>query len=405
MKYIFITVIFLFFPTIVSAQIIISEVMYDVSGTDTGYEWIEVYNSYPESVDLATYKLFENNVNHKISSEVDSILPSNKYAIIADNTVKFLEQNPTYKGMLLDSAFSLNNTGETISIYDAEGQLEDTFTYISDLGANGTGNSLQRADGVIIVASSTIGLENATVAVSEDEAEDGAGSTSGSGSSGSGSGVSQSDSVSTHSSQIPLTKFELPPGLKIGAGRDREVTVHTPIKFNILSDPSVGRIKNVKWSFGDGKSGTGANIKHTYKFPGQYIVIVNANKGDSSGVSRVRVDVISPQLSAIFKDGVEQYLDIENLGDSEVNVGEYFLEFNSKGQVFAPDTIIAPKSKISIALEDMSFIDNLRQNGLYFPDGKIVTDITYDIKDITFDTETIHKMCNELVLLGVSCQI
>ena len=37
-------------------RFIINEVMYDLEGTDTDREWIEVYNDGAESMNLATYK-------------------------------------------------------------------------------------------------------------------------------------------------------------------------------------------------------------------------------------------------------------------------------------------------------------------------------------------------------------
>ena len=45
----------------------ISEIMYDPSGSDTGHEWIEIYNDGEVAVDVKTLKLYENNTNHSIT--------------------------------------------------------------------------------------------------------------------------------------------------------------------------------------------------------------------------------------------------------------------------------------------------------------------------------------------------
>lgn len=393
----------IFFPILANAQIIITEVMYDVEGTDGGYEWIEVRNTYPDSVDLATYKVFENNVNHKITSESDSTLPSGSYAIVADNIVKFSELNSAYSGLLFDSAFSLNNTGETVSIYDSGGILEDTFTYTSEMGANGTGNSLQRNDGSIITAAPTMGKENAKTAVVETDDEGTDNSGDGGDNAGSTSGTSGSGGSSTHSSQTPLTKLELPPSLKIGAGREREVTVHSPIDFNLVTE--VGKIRQVKWSFGDGGQGTGMQTKHIYKFPGEYVVVANASEREASAVSRTKVKVVLPDILVSLHNDKVQHVDIENNGESEINIGEYILVFEGKGQMLSKDTILLPKSKISIATVDMSFIEESASNGLFYPDGTYLSDIAPNIKDIELDQVAISQMCNELHDLGVLCSI
>ena len=59
--------LFVFSFHVAYANILINEVMYDVEGTDTDREWIEVYNDGSESVDLSTYKLFEANTNHGLT--------------------------------------------------------------------------------------------------------------------------------------------------------------------------------------------------------------------------------------------------------------------------------------------------------------------------------------------------
>ena len=50
------------------AGVVINEIMYDVEGTDTGREWIEVYNDSDAPVDLSAFKFFEADTNHEIVS-------------------------------------------------------------------------------------------------------------------------------------------------------------------------------------------------------------------------------------------------------------------------------------------------------------------------------------------------
>lgn len=124
--------------------LVITEIMYDLAeGSDTGREWIEVYNA-GAPIDLLKYKVIENGSQHKISGP--GMLPANTYAVIADNPAKFKNDHPAYSGILFDSAFSLNNDGETLALADPGGGVLDSVQYTNASG-NGTGDSLQRNPG------------------------------------------------------------------------------------------------------------------------------------------------------------------------------------------------------------------------------------------------------------------
>ncbi|HEY4516828.1 MAG TPA: lamin tail domain-containing protein [Candidatus Paceibacterota bacterium] len=145
---------FVIFPTIASAQastvasgqVVITEVMYDVSGADTGREWVEFFNTGEGAVKLTTWKLYENGTKHKIvaASGVNTLAP-HTYAIVADNPAKFRTDWPQFSGVLFDSAFSLSNDGETIALLDASSTEIASVSYQGSSGAAGDGNSLNRS--------------------------------------------------------------------------------------------------------------------------------------------------------------------------------------------------------------------------------------------------------------------
>lgn len=131
-------------PASTFAEVVISEVMYDLrEGSDSGREWIEVYNAGASSIDLAAWKIIENEKSHKITGTQGSFKPG-MFAVVADHADKFKIDHPEYSGVLFDSAFSLNNKGETIAIADAAGKEADAVAYTNALGGNGTGDSLQK---------------------------------------------------------------------------------------------------------------------------------------------------------------------------------------------------------------------------------------------------------------------
>ena len=59
-------ILLLIIPT-VSAQIEITEIMYDVPGSDAGREWIEIHNT-GNTTDLTDWRFFESGSNHKLKN-------------------------------------------------------------------------------------------------------------------------------------------------------------------------------------------------------------------------------------------------------------------------------------------------------------------------------------------------
>ncbi|MBI5003675.1 lamin tail domain-containing protein [Candidatus Kaiserbacteria bacterium] len=133
-------------PLFVSAEVLITEIMYDPVGADTGREWIEVFNTGSSAVNLTELKLFENGTNHKISAQAgNSMLAPQGYAVIADNPAKFAIDYPGFTEQVFDSAFALSNEGETIILRDGKMVDMSSATYVAVPAASGVGNSLQRA--------------------------------------------------------------------------------------------------------------------------------------------------------------------------------------------------------------------------------------------------------------------
>jgi len=143
-----------FFP------IVINEIMYNLEGTDTGREWIEILNTGTSSVDLSEWKLFESDTNHTLTATQGGIvLVGQAYAVIADDPLQFLADHPGYSGVLFDSTFSLSNTGETIGIKNKT-LLINSVVYNPLQGADGNGKSLQRFDSIWEEADPTPGISN-----------------------------------------------------------------------------------------------------------------------------------------------------------------------------------------------------------------------------------------------------
>lgn len=343
---------FLAFPAYAFAQIIITEIMYDVPGTDTGREWIEVKNSGSEVVDLGLWKLFEANVAHKISAAANSvaagsILPAGGYAIIADNPDKFLTDNPGFSGLLLDSAFSLSSAGETLAARNPEGVDVDTVAYSPEWGAGGDGFSLQKTNsGVWISAAPTIGLPTSTSQSETPPIDDSAGASNESESS---TGAPQaSGNLSAHENQAVENRSPDIVEFEVTSGRNRIGIVGSPLEF----EAKVRKIKGTdspiehRWSFGDGSSAYGPVASHAYAFPGRYNVVLNSRALDARAVSRISVDIFEADIS--ISSASAGVVEIWNRGERETNIGGMSLAYGKVWISIARDTLIDPGAKIIV---------------------------------------------------------
>ncbi len=128
------SLVFCFFlmPEIAFAQpaVIITEIGACASGDG---EWIEVFNTSAQSLDLTQWKFFEQNTNHSITAlDGSTSLAAGAYAVIVDKQSDFVAIFPTYAGRIFDSSWSsLTNSGESLGMKDAAGSIDpaETFTY------------------------------------------------------------------------------------------------------------------------------------------------------------------------------------------------------------------------------------------------------------------------------------
>ena len=163
--------------------------------------------------------------------------------------------------------------------------------------------------------------------------------------------VSQSTGVSAHSSPAPLSTTENKIDFEISAGRDRLVMVGGPVLFKA----SATKTQNVSeqnisysWSFGDGVTGTGDDVRHTYRFAGNYTVVVNGSFSDKQAVSKILVKVVSPDLSI---EKVSGGVSVFNKSKSEINLEEWSILGDNKNFIFPKDTLIPAGEKVVFADE------------------------------------------------------
>jgi trimeric autotransporter adhesin len=85
------------------------------------------------------------------------------------------------------------------------------------------------------------------------------------------------------------------------------------------SDPD-GQVVSYKWTFGDGTTGTGATISHTYATPGKYVVnlVVKDDRGGAASISR-NVTVTIPPVAAFTSSATNLSASFDGTGSSDAD--------------------------------------------------------------------------------------
>jgi hypothetical protein len=334
-------------PSFSNAQVYINEIMYDLPGTDGGREWVEVYNAGTDEIDLTTFKFSEATANHTIKVVAGTAtIGSGEYGIIADDSSKFSLDWPSFSGHLFDSSFSLNNSAATLTLKDSAGSVVDQVSYSSSQGAAGDGATLQKNEGNWIVALPTPGALNslipvaATSTATTSDIQNTASTTTTTVTTSSGG------TYSSHYSFTPLSEYKDSSSFAVTAGRNRIGVTGMPLEFEAKANINDGSASYI-WTWGDGTKDSGKHTKHTYVYPGEYIIVLSGTVGSEVSVSRTKVKIDEPKL--VIRNVHPEYIEVENKAKNEVNLYGWSLVSQEKVFEFPQDTIIDAGSKLVLS--------------------------------------------------------
>ncbi len=324
-------------PTL--AAVVVSEIMYDPAGTDTGREWVEIWNDTASDFDLGAAFLLEGGTNHKITpfGGAPAVVPAGGYAIVADKPESFSADYPNV-APVFDSAFSLSNSGERIALVDSDGDEFSSAEWASSAGAS-DGKSWQRSGVSWVAASATPGARNA-------DREDPPAVAS--------SSSPTVTAISAHSGTGGLTTVRRKVPLEVDAGRDRVVPVGAELAIEPETEGAARA--SYSWSWGDGAASRGRHGRHSYRFPGTYAVVLNAKgAGGAAATSRATVVVVEAQVSLAATEGEDGSVAILSRSPHELNLGGFRLEAAGDSFEIPPDTILFPGGRIDVpnALSDL----------------------------------------------------
>lgn len=358
-------------PVFASAQISFSEIMYDPEGSDanSGGEWVEVKNIGSTAIDFTKWIFFENDINHGITADSTSVIQPGGYAVISKDPSIFKSYFTNFSGLLFKASFSLND-GEKLAMKSSKDDLvtdANSVTYTAELGAKNDGKSLQKnSSGVWLSATPTPGSEISSVSANDSVVVE-------------TNTNNQTTTPSSDSSTANLvSSFPVEPQMVVEAGPNKTTVAGALVSFSgvalgLKKEP----IENAKymWSFGDGTFNEGRSVVHTYRYPGEYIVVLEVSSGYFSGSDRAKALVINPEIIiSKIGDASDYFIEVTNNSKYEIDLSGWILR-SQNTQFFIPkNTIIMSGGKVSFSslVTGFSFSPDDKPSLLY-PSGAPAT--------------------------------
>ncbi|MBI3634365.1 MAG: lamin tail domain-containing protein [Candidatus Yonathbacteria bacterium] len=336
----------LFFARIVSAQVIFNEIQI----SPTSERFIEIYNSSDSDVDLTGWYIQRKTAT---GSSFNSLVTSTqlKDKIIKANGYFLVSRSQSGKSDIVIDNLTLTESN-TVRIRDSKGVDIDQIEWATVTD----GKSYQK------MSAGEWGIATPSPGVSNNNT--------------SSQGVASQQSISsTAPSSSSLSNLPVEPQIIAEAGEAvRTTLVGAPIIFSgkvfgLKKEP----IENARfvWVFGDGARSDGTSVNHTYYYPGEYIVVLDASSGFYSASTRVRVIVSAPQLVLhTGGDNSRSFVSIENQSGNEVDLSGWIIREGGKDFIFPQHTILGARKEVSFASDVTGLIVSPNEEvSLHYPNG------------------------------------
>lgn len=342
---VFIASLVLLFGTVHVKALVIHEIMSNPIGSDNGREWVELYNETSDPLDIGSF-VFSTSEGGAGSSFVSlqggTIVPPGGYAVVAtivSGQTKFLEDYPSYAGILLRVSSSFSFTNSSTALYVRSGT--SLVASIPSYTAADEGKTLSYVGGGYVTGNPTPGASNEAYSSSETPVP--------------------AESATTTLNQVIVPQLTPPsPDIVIYLPDEKIVVAGAETEFAVTSHNRAGKELtgiHYTWAFGDGGSSTGSSTKYRYAYTGRYIAVVQATSQTVSGSGRMRVRVIPPDLAiqSVGTGKYGSYVDISNQNTYDVDLSQWALTLDGSGFVFPKNTIIPSRSVIRLSGLAMGF--------------------------------------------------
>lgn len=382
--------LFLIMPRLVSAEagsVLINEIAWMGTAAElvgSSDEWIELYNTTSQPIDLSGWTLKAIDGTPEIT--LSGTIPANGYFLLErtdDNAISDIAANQFYTGALAN-----NLGGENLSLRDAANNLIDAVDASAGwpFGDNALKASMERKsdgswqtnDGItinghdaqnnpIIGTPKALNSSGQTLSINTGE------------SSSTSTPSFQNQVVNSGSSAVNATSSPLL-ALKAVAGND----ILAEVNQNIILDAAASQgADNYKWYLGDGSVKQGPSITYSYQFPGTYLVTLEAINGQETSWDQLRVYIFGgrPVINEIMPDPNQgdSWLELYNQQDYAVDLSGWILTSNDKNFI-VPNFVIMAKNSFLILPESLTGLDFSQSKiiALKYPNGSMIDQVNFN---------------------------
>ncbi len=366
MSFRFLFFVFLLLPfPVFGAGVVLNEVMFDPAGTDTGLEWVELYNAGDAPQDFSGWQLYPDGIGY-FTFPQGFMLAAKQFLVVHLRTSGANSATDLYHSA---ASGNMGNTSGSVALFSKEPRGKDTLQSFIQWGRGGETWESDASDAVIWTKGTFVDVsgfaEGKSIGLSADGvASGGAGAwriiaspTPGGGNGGSAVlGSSPAPITPIQSSASPSASAQssvatLPfPTLLAEAGSDITVAAGSLVEFTgaaILDGKPLIDGTRFWWNFGDGASREGRVVSHTFTIPGIYTVGLHVSNIIYAASDYLAVTVLPSAVSLPQAvSGREGFVVIRNSSVATLDIGEWILE-DGAGKRF----VIPSRTKIGVGLE------------------------------------------------------
>ncbi|MBU3923229.1 lamin tail domain-containing protein, partial [Patescibacteria group bacterium] len=398
-------------PFLASANIVINEVLYDPDLTDTGNEYIILYNNGDSDFDLTNYEL--NAVSGDYFVFPSFSLNAKSFVTIHWRTEGTNTQTDLYTGL---SGFDANmgNTRGWVALFKSNEHTKNTIVDYLEYGESGQTYESKAIDAGIWTTNDFIPDVNAgkTIKLIIDGLDNNLSSDwiEANPTLKSGSEESDSDNEKTSLPETSITTNNYTP--IANAGNNIIGFVGQEIFFTGLgsNDPN-GFELSYFWNMGNGKTIEEDEFTYVFNYPGTYLVTLMVYNSRQYAWDTISVEIQTQEIY-INEFLPNKWIEIYNNSNSIIDISNWQLDNNANNPfIFPTNTFIAPKSYLIFENEITGIEFNNKDSvKLLLPQEVVFQEINYEYLENELSCSRINNefiwtsptpgMANILELIG-----
>lgn len=362
--------IFLLLPGFMFAAVVINEVLFDPSGTDTGLEKIEVYNPDAAAADMGGWELNPDDIGY-FSFPSGFSLAAQSFVVVHLRAPGTNDAANLYHPTPSTKSANMGNSSGSVALFRPGGRTKDTIADFVRYQKPGSAEKKTWESTAVEAGLWTAGAFVDTASVTEGQpvglAADGVRGSAASWqvfSSPSLGSANVPSAVAPSPAPLPATAAPPPPppaagggapvpSLGADAGPDVRAVSGAAVMFSAMAfglDGAPMPDARFLWNFGDGSLGQGRVGRHVYQFPGVYAVNLSVQSGHYAGADWLTATIAPPELSVSeARPGPDGFVEIANASAEAIDLGGLALDDGRVRFIVPAGTRIAAEGVLAFA--------------------------------------------------------